>query len=485
MNLFLLARALSLSLCIAGSIGIRLEFEPASLDWNRGDVPIHVINNVVEGLYKIGARGELLANEAKDFPKRQPDGSWRITLRSNLTWSDKVPIRAQDYVDSWTRLLDPKTASTYAYLLFDLASAREFNSGKEPRWIGAHAISATEIEIRLQDHTSKKFPANVFTHWATFPIRSNLIAKYGENWAAKPQNMAFNGPYKITTYEHEAKIELVPNPEHRKPGLLSKIEALIVQDEATALRLYESGRLHFAANLNSIDRNLLATRSDFHQAKSPVLVYLGFDFNDATMGQAENRKALSLAIDRSSIPKILGPGFTPISIFSPEMNLSRPSAVKLARKTSRKSPQMKFSFGYYQKPINRLLAEYLHETWKTNLNLDANLQEMEIKSYWTRLARKPFQVFLNSYSPPAWDKNFYFKLLHSTNPMNLGRWKNKQYDTAVENNDLKFASKIFEEQLPIAPLYFRPYEYLMSPKLKDAVLNPMTTLDLQNAQIAP
>src|SRR6476659_414604 len=59
------------------SITIRLSFDPPTLDWNLGDVPIHVINNVVEGLYAIDARGALVPCEAESLPRNVGPGRFR------------------------------------------------------------------------------------------------------------------------------------------------------------------------------------------------------------------------------------------------------------------------------------------------------------------------------------------------------------------------------------------------------------------------
>src|SRR5262245_56123942 len=84
------------------TVGIRLGFEPPTLDWNLGDVPIHVINNVVEGLYRVDADGGIEPVEAESLPKAvRGKGVWRIHLRDGLRWSDGRPVRAQDYVASW------------------------------------------------------------------------------------------------------------------------------------------------------------------------------------------------------------------------------------------------------------------------------------------------------------------------------------------------------------------------------------------------
>src|ERR1019366_4192270 len=57
--------------------------------------------------------------------------SWEISpdhrtytfhLRKNAVWSDGRPINARDFVYSWTRVLDPKTAASYASHLYHIVN---------------------------------------------------------------------------------------------------------------------------------------------------------------------------------------------------------------------------------------------------------------------------------------------------------------------------------------------------------------------------
>jgi oligopeptide transport system substrate-binding protein len=58
-----------------------------------------------------------------------PDGkTYTFHLRANARWTDGRPVTASDFVYSWKRLLDPRTASEYAYIAFPIRYAEEFSS---------------------------------------------------------------------------------------------------------------------------------------------------------------------------------------------------------------------------------------------------------------------------------------------------------------------------------------------------------------------
>ena len=64
-----------------------------------------------------------------------------FSLRDDVQWTDGKKVRAQDFEYSWKRLLNPKTASQYAYILFDIANAQEYAEGKlkDPAAVGVKA----------------------------------------------------------------------------------------------------------------------------------------------------------------------------------------------------------------------------------------------------------------------------------------------------------------------------------------------------------
>src|SRR4029450_244932 len=57
-------------------------------------------------------------------------------------WSDGRIITAHDFVYSWRRAVDPKTAAPWAYLLYCIRHAEEINAGRRPA--GELAVEAVD-----------------------------------------------------------------------------------------------------------------------------------------------------------------------------------------------------------------------------------------------------------------------------------------------------------------------------------------------------
>lgn len=447
----------------SSAVKIRLPFEAETLDWNEGDVPIHVINNAMEGLYRVSTSGSVKPCEALDEPHELTPSHWQVKLLPNLHWSNGQPLTAEDYVYSWTRLKDPKVASSYSYLFKDIVSFR--------------AVETDSLEIVTAKN--KTLDPALLTHWVTFPLSKAFVEKAGTNrWTKNIPAIPVNGPYKFAKGSLETGFELVPNPHHRKPGKLKRVEFVVVTEDSTAFRLYEAGKLQFMTDLAGLDRKKILKHPDYHAAPGPVLVYLGIDGSEPILSTAEKRQALSNAIDRKQLEELLdGQGATTVHLV-PNEKAPQPAA----NQQQLKRFDAQTEFGFFERGTNKLLVEFIQNQWKENLNLQTAIRTHDIKSYWAKLKDKPYPIFLNSYGPPVWNMAYYYGLLLSTNPMNLGRWKNAEYDNAIEHAQWHKALKIFQKEQPIIPLYFRRFEYLQKPELKGIVLNPMTSLYLQDAE---
>jgi oligopeptide transport system substrate-binding protein len=194
---------------------VNLGTEPPSLDWSLATdhVSFNVIANLMVGLTEFDKNlkpAPVIANSLEVL-----DGGRRIVfrLRNDVEWSDGKKVRAQDFEYSWKRLLDPKTASQYAYILFDIVNAQEYNEGKlkDPSAVGVRAQDDQTLIVNLR-HPASYFLA-ITTFEVTYPQRQDIIEKFGSRWT-EPGNIVTNGPFRLTAWKHENEIELTANAKY-------------------------------------------------------------------------------------------------------------------------------------------------------------------------------------------------------------------------------------------------------------------------------
>ena len=132
--------------------------EPMGLDPQLvTGVPEHqIISALIEGL---------VAEDKKDLHpvpgvaerwENSTDGLvWTFHLRQNARWSNGDPVTAQDFVQSYKRMLTPTLGSQYAYMLHVVKNAESYNSGelKDFSQVGFEAVNDQQLKITLKTPT--------------------------------------------------------------------------------------------------------------------------------------------------------------------------------------------------------------------------------------------------------------------------------------------------------------------------------------------
>jgi len=225
-----------------------LSNEPPTLDWNLAtdSVSFTVLINLMEGLteYDDALRPRPAVARSWDV---SPDGKiYHFHIRKDARWSDGKPVTASDFEYSWKRLLDPKTAAEYAYFLYDVEGAEDYNTGKVTRSdsVGVRALDDHTLEVRL--NKAVVFFPSITTFMVTFPMRRDVVERYETSWT-EPGNIVTNGPFVLESWHHEYKLTLRPNRYYAGGQPAVKAVALyIVNQPSTALTLYETGDLEMA-----------------------------------------------------------------------------------------------------------------------------------------------------------------------------------------------------------------------------------------------
>jgi len=99
-------------------ISINLASEPQSIDpaLNSAVDGGCMIVNSFAGLYTYDKDGKLIPQLASDMPEVSDDETVYTVKMIKSQWSNGEEVTANDFVYSWNRAVDEKTAADYAYL---------------------------------------------------------------------------------------------------------------------------------------------------------------------------------------------------------------------------------------------------------------------------------------------------------------------------------------------------------------------------------
>ena len=131
---------------------------------------------------------------------------WKFHLREDAKWSNGDPVTANDFVQSYQRMLTPSLGSQYAYMLHVVKNAEAYNSGKLKDFsqVGFEAINDKQLNITLKAPTP--YFLSLLNHYSWFPVHIPSIKKHGgidkpDNRWTLPGNFVGNGPFILDKWE--------------------------------------------------------------------------------------------------------------------------------------------------------------------------------------------------------------------------------------------------------------------------------------------
>jgi oligopeptide transport system substrate-binding protein len=427
-------------------------------------------------------------------------------LRPNIFWSDGKPLTAFDFQYAWRRLLDPQTAAPYAFFLYDIENAFAYNQGKlkDANKLGCRAIDENTFEVRLSRPIAYFLYLTAFC--PTFPQRQDIIERYGSNWT-NPGHLVCNGPFLLNKWQHEYKIELIANPlfYYAPKPPLKKIKMFMIPESSTAFALYENNQLDFIDNrsfpTSEIARYRKSRNREYQNINLLRVSYLGFNVEKKPFDNAQVRRALSLAIDRERVCRILRHGEKPIANlipppllghadFDPEQSYNPKLAQDLfAQAGYPNGKNFPNTFLLYpHREDTRLLVEAIQDELKRNLNIHVDLSNQEWQVYLQTLHNNTPPMYRYAWGADYPDPDTFMNLFTSHNGNNNTHWSNKTYDYLVslagcESNPEKRAALykqadylLCKQDAPVIPINTASQNMLIKPWVHGIIPNE---LDLQ------
>ena len=101
------------------------DVELASMDQHiaTDGLSFEVIAATIEGLYTLDADGNAIPAIAESYDLSEDGLTYTFHLREDAKWSNGDAVTANDFVYAWRRLVNPNTASEYAFIM-DVAGVK-------------------------------------------------------------------------------------------------------------------------------------------------------------------------------------------------------------------------------------------------------------------------------------------------------------------------------------------------------------------------
>ncbi|HZO28115.1 MAG TPA: peptide ABC transporter substrate-binding protein [Chloroflexota bacterium] len=305
-----------------GILRMNIEREPLHFDYNL-DLYCQADQAVLGALLKFDPELKPVADMAEKWESNADGSVWTFTIRKDTKWSNGDPVTAMDFEWSFKRQLDPATKAPYAGFLYDLKNGEKFNKGQDgitADQVGIKATNETTLVATLEGPRGY-FPALVAYH-AAMPAHRPSVEKHGNKWT-EAANGVWNGPYKLTEWEHDRHFVLEKNDNYwnAKNIKVNKVIRPIIGTQSNLLA-YENDEIDW------LDRapigELKRIQGDPKLSKEVITYsltgtwYLVPHVEMAPFDNKQVRLAMAHAVDRETIVKSILQGIgQPAYTFNP------------------------------------------------------------------------------------------------------------------------------------------------------------------------
>ena len=220
-------------------------------------------------------------------------------------WTNGDPVTANDFVYSWKRTLSPDLAADYAYQLYGLVGAAEYNSCTKncdalAAKVGVEATDDNTLVVHLT--SAQPWFVAQSAHSAFLAVHQATVEQFGDKWT-EPGNIVTDGPFKLAKWEHEAEIDLVKNDDWRGAADvgLTSIPGKIIVDGTTRVQSFESGEIDALDGSGLPPDEIARLKETPEYELYPSLGTYYYGFNMKNISDIHERRALSLAVNRREI----------------------------------------------------------------------------------------------------------------------------------------------------------------------------------------
>ena len=501
------------------TITVNWSTEPPSLDPGLATdtTSANILQNIMDPLVKLGSDLKPVPSLAQSWT--ESDGGKTVTfkLRSDGRWTNGDPVTANDFEYSWKRTISPELAADYAYQFFGIVGAQEYNSCKSNcdalrDKVGVKATDAHTLQVKLT--SPQPWFVQQVAHTSFLAVNKKTVEKFGDKWT-EAKNIVTDGPFKLASWQHDSRIDLVKNPDWRDASdvSLERVNGRMISDGTTAVQAFEAGEVDVTASLPPDEIPRLKDTPEYDNYAALGTYYYGL--NTKNIPDVKQRRAMALAIDRQTIidniaqadqvpaegytPKGM-PGFDTIDPHSPWLPASGDMEKAKDLMSQVQSPKKTITLWYNEDPAHKQIAVAVQSMWK-QLGINVTLKAQEFAQYLEFLGPPPNKA-VDAYRL-GWigdyvDAMNFLEQWTCDSGNNNTNYCDKSYDALVAqarntpDNDKRYElySKLEDKLLgengavPFIPIYWYTYVELERENIKDTYnLNLLDQVDLTKVKV--
>ncbi|MDN6726676.1 MAG: peptide ABC transporter substrate-binding protein [Tetragenococcus halophilus] len=468
-------------------------------DVNSSDM----IGQLTEGLYRYDEEGEPELALASKEPEVSEDGLTYTFQLKDTNYSDGTPVKAEDFVYAFQKVVDPETASSSSNRMDIFQNGREIREGdKEVDELGAQAIDDSTLKLQLEDPLP--FLPKILTGTPFMPKSKEFAEDEGKQYGTNTEKFLGNGPFVINDWDgNNESWTLEKNPEYwdQDNVQMETINVQVVKEVATGTNLFTDGQLDYTLLADTQAQQYQNDEQAYFEPKAMV-GYISPNQKREVTSNVNVRKAILQAIDKDNFAQnILSDGSTPLNGFVASDFAKNPSTDEDFREENgdllpydKKAAQQswekaKEELGQDEVTLELLSAdaamskktiEYIQGQLEETLSgLEITIKSVPLQNRLDLQTEGDFDLVFGTWTPDYADPIDFLNFYDSQSGLNTSGYDNPDYDKGLEEarttlaNDpdarwdklLEMERLLVEEDAAVLPFYQGANAYLKTNRL--------------------
>jgi ABC-type transport system substrate-binding protein/class 3 adenylate cyclase len=324
-------------------------------------VSSYLARHLYRGLVAVGRELDLVGDLAERFSVSDDGRTYRFHIRPDARWSDGVPVSAEDFAFTWSRMREDEVET--ALLLEDVAAAE--------------AVDAHTLEIRLHA------PRNYFLHLLALPPLyawpRHVYEQLGPRWFESAPLIG-NGPFVLVELSEQAARLEASDAWLGPRGNVQSIDVDFIPGSAQAMVTRWQER---RCDVLPLAVNTAATFDDaiVESASGLATTYLAFRTDREPFADVRVRSAFAHAVDRERLLAAWGAAADPASRggFIPPAMPGHSHRVAPGYDPER-ARDLLVEAGYFQRQRDPVVIAELESTAPLGADLVAQLDEVGVSA---------------------------------------------------------------------------------------------------------
>ncbi|TYS65706.1 peptide ABC transporter substrate-binding protein [Sutcliffiella horikoshii] len=471
-------------------------------------VAFNVMNNVFEGLYRLGENDEVVEGVAKSHEVSEDGLTYTFTLREDSVWSNGEPVTANDFVFAWQRAVDPNTGSEYGPYMMNgkIKNATQVSAGELPlEELGVKAVDEYTLEVTLEQPVA--YFESLMTFPTFFPQNQKFLEEQGDKYALEADTLIYNGPFTLDSWEHEVGWTMKKNADYwdAETVKLDEVNVKVVKEVSTGVNLYTAQQIDISPGLTSDFVTQYKEDPDLISYLEPTIFWFKFNqTKNEALANVNIRKAIAMGFNKQDMADyVLNNGSIPANYSVPVEFVQHPETGEDFREKNgdMNAFDAEKAKEHWEKGLEELgteavtieilggdtetaktMQEYLQNQLQENLpGLTIKLKEVPFAQRLDLDAAMDYDMQLAGWGPDYLDAISFANLWITDGGNNKMGYSNAEYDKLLNDVMTTYANDpakrfeamqeaeriLLEEDAAIAPIYQRGTTRLWKPYVQN------------------